>query len=373
MNESQNKPVTALAGILLICVIVAGLAGTIASVFTQESLRQYIESLTRRESIGRLSEVQPRTLPGTYEEALTRVKEQAMPSVAILRSKTTDSLAPERWISEQDAATSGVVVTSDGWILFSGDVAEDWKNPVTDAEVWIGGERYSVEHVLSDVLTNVVLVKVTGANLPAIAFGESSQMLAGQIVFSVMPSTTLATSVVRTDMPVASVVSAEQYATRWIVKDDVAPSFLVNGAGEMVAFTVDAFEAIPMDHLLPFIQSALRQKSVVYAGIGVTVVDISAVANLTEEAKMGETDGALVIGETSGVSAFVKNGPATTAGLKLYDVITAVNGVPVTHESSLALLLKSYAPGDQINLSVVRAGSEMEIPVTLGDYAKMLY
>lgn len=373
MSDQKHHHLFQISGLLLAVVLVAALAGTVASVFTQESLRQYVESLTRRESITRLSQVSPRALPGTYEEALSRVNEKASASVALVSKKTTDTTDAHRWLSEEQPAASGVVVTSDGWILVAESSLSNWKQAATEAEVWIAGKRYAIDQHVVDPLTGFALLKVTGANLPAIAFGDATQLVPGQILFALPhPSMVIPTNVVRTDAAGTLAVPAEVYATHWLVKDDVGMVVLVNPAGEMVAFGSDAFTAAPMQQISPFIQSVLREKSVVYAGLGVTVADSAGVLNLPLEAKMGKTDGALVVAPLAG-NTFAKESPAQKAGIQVSDLIISLNGTPVTHEMPLALLLKSYAPGDTVKLSVIRANNSLDMEVTLGDYANLIY
>lgn len=71
------------------------------------------------------------------------------------------------------------------------------------------------------------------------------------------------------------------------------------------------------------------------------------------------TDGALITAVDAGSAA-------ETAGLKVDDVITAVDGDKVDAEHTLRDRLVAYEPGDTIKLDVLRQGEKMTIEATLG-------
>jgi putative serine protease PepD len=57
--------------------------------------------------------------------------------------------------------------------------------------------------------------------------------------------------------------------------------------------------------------------------------------------------------------------PADIAGLKVGDVVTAVDGDKVDAKHTLAVRMVAYGPGDTLTLTVVRGGNTMQMPVTL--------
>jgi putative serine protease PepD len=58
--------------------------------------------------------------------------------------------------------------------------------------------------------------------------------------------------------------------------------------------------------------------------------------------------------------------PASNAGLKTGDVITAINGKPVTSTQQFIETVDNFAPNDTITLTVMRSGSTQSVKVTLG-------
>lgn len=67
------------------------------------------------------------------------------------------------------------------------------------------------------------------------------------------------------------------------------------------------------------------------------------------------------------VVAVEQGSPAATAGLQVGDVITGIDGEPVSADNPFVnQLLFDHKPGDKVTLSVDRNGSTTSIPVTLG-------
>ncbi|KQT01311.1 hypothetical protein ASG23_07010 [Cellulomonas sp. Leaf395] len=73
------------------------------------------------------------------------------------------------------------------------------------------------------------------------------------------------------------------------------------------------------------------------------------------------------LGSAGEVAGVLEGTPAAWSGLVAGDVITAVDGVPVTSSTSLSELLEAYSPGDTVTLTwtVGSSGASTSAPVTL--------
>ncbi|MEJ2207691.1 MAG: PDZ domain-containing protein [Anaerolineae bacterium] len=68
------------------------------------------------------------------------------------------------------------------------------------------------------------------------------------------------------------------------------------------------------------------------------------------------------------VTQVVSGTPADDAGLRVGDLITAVDRIPVDANHQLADVLAQYEPGDRVTLTVWHSGATDEILVTLGEH-----
>ncbi len=68
----------------------------------------------------------------------------------------------------------------------------------------------------------------------------------------------------------------------------------------------------------------------------------------------------------AGVVSVQSSGPAAKAGIRPGDVITAVDGTPVTDPGSLSTALVDHKPGDTVEVTVQRAGATRKVQVKLG-------
>ena len=77
--------------------------------------------------------------------------------------------------------------------------------------------------------------------------------------------------------------------------------------------------------------------------------------------KLGEpVEGALV-------AKVEPESPAEEAGIKVGDIITAVDGLEIDEDHPLRDLILEHEPGEKITLTLVRWGESREIKVTLGE------
>jgi len=67
------------------------------------------------------------------------------------------------------------------------------------------------------------------------------------------------------------------------------------------------------------------------------------------------------------VTTVVASGPASGAGLKQGDVITAIDGTAVKTEAALRKAIAAHNPGDDVKVTYTRDGAEKTVTVSLGD------
>ncbi|MGN6724004.1 MAG: S1C family serine protease [Marmoricola sp.] len=67
------------------------------------------------------------------------------------------------------------------------------------------------------------------------------------------------------------------------------------------------------------------------------------------------------------VDTLTAGGPAAQAGLKVGDVITAINGQPISDTIGLVVDIRTHLPGETVTLTVVRGGHTLKFKVKLGE------
>ncbi|MDD2858797.1 MAG: PDZ domain-containing protein, partial [Candidatus Nanopelagicales bacterium] len=65
------------------------------------------------------------------------------------------------------------------------------------------------------------------------------------------------------------------------------------------------------------------------------------------------------------VGSLTSGGAAEAAGLEVGDVITKVNGTTISDGTQLIVTVRSFAPGDRVQLTIIRDGSTLTLPVNL--------
>ena len=128
-----------------------------------------------------------------------------------------------------------------------------------------------------------------------------------------------------------------------------------NSPGESSAAASGSGFAIPVNLAKTIADEIISTGSVTHAYFGLRTVPIPPAA----AAQAGVPEGLYVQTVTPG-------GPAATAGLRMGDVITKINGQPATSTVQLQELTLTKKPGDTVQLEYSRGGQSATATVTLG-------
>jgi len=274
----------------------------------------------------------------------------------------------------QTATGSGVIISSDGYIVTNNHVVEN----ADDIEVTLNDNRTLTARVIgSDPSTDIALIKIDEEDLPAIPFGNSDSVVVGQWVLAVGNPFELMSTVT------AGIVSAKGRNINLLSQQSMAPieSFiqtdaavnpgnsggaLVNTRGELIGIntaiatptgTYAGYSfAVPVN-IVKKVVNDLRNYGVVQrAFLGVNIADVN--ASLADEKGLPVTRGVYIANVFEGSAA-------DDAGLETGDVITGINNDAVNSVAELQEKLSLYSPGDKINIIYYRDGSEYVKPVLL--------
>lgn len=319
---------------------------------------------------------------GTVADIVEKVSESV---VSIVTSTKATSYFGQSYSSS--AAGTGIIVTSDGYILTNKHVIEGATkiNVVLDD----GTTFENVEVAAVDPLNDVAFLKIGGVdNLKAATLGDSKTVSVGQQVIAIgnalgqyqnSVTSGIVSGTGRSLTATDSTGSMSEQLSDMIQTDAAINSGnsggpLVNAAGEVIGIntaTSSSAEnmgfAIPISSVKGMLKQLTESGKASRAYIGVYGVDIT--PEVAKEYNLPVSAGAYLYSSAK-YSPVIKDSPADKAGLQTKDIITAVNGAKVGVAGSLSSLIGEYKPGDIVQLTVVRDGKEIAVNVTLGAYTE---
>jgi S1-C subfamily serine protease len=313
------------------------------------------------------------------DDSFAVINSSARISPSVVKITTSSKTATDPFSGTQtDGVGSGIIYNANGWILTNDHVvtgADTLKVETKDGKTY-QGTVYGI-----DTLTDLAIVKVDATGLPAAALGSSDGLKVGQLVIAVgSPLGTYSFSVTSgiVSGKGRSIVVAGGSTISNLIQTDAAINPgnsggpLADANGNVVGINTAIADgssgigfAIPIDIAKPIMAQAVKGEQLARPWIGIRYEQID--PQVKQAQNLAVDNGALVINaDGSGSSAVQPNSPAETAGLKDGDIITAINGIVLDQEHPLNLLLVQFAPKDTVQLTVVRAGQTLTIPLTLG-------
>lgn len=269
---------------------------------------------------------------------------------------------------------SGVVVDSRGYILTNDHVAGG--NPDTITVIFYDGKQRPGKTIWADPAIDLAVVKVEGDTLDAAPLGVSGDLMVGQTVLAI--GTPLGLQFQHT--VTAGIVSALNRTVQ--VPTELGENFMEdliqtdasinpgNSGGPLVALDgtvvgintikVSSAEgigfAIPIDVAMPVVEHIRRDGTYTTPYLGVVGYDkeIACYYMKCEDLMAGIY-----------VADLDPRGPAAMAGVKAGDVITEIDGSPVTKMWEMRKAAYSHKVGEEMVLMIQRGAAAKEIRVTL--------
>jgi serine protease Do len=264
---------------------------------------------------------------------------------------------------------SGFIISPDGVILTNAHVVRDAKQ----VTVKLSDRReFSAKVLGSDTATDIAVLKIDATGLPVVKLGDSKAAQVGDYVLAIgapfgfeQSATQGIVSAKGRSLPGDSYVPFIQ--TDAAVNPGNSGGPLFDAAGRVIGINAQIYSrnggfqglafAIPIDVALHVKDEVIAHGHVDHARLGVTLQDLS--APLADSFGMKAPDGALVASVTKGSAA-------ASAGLKAGDVITAIDGKPVSTAGDVSTFVGNAQPGDRVALSIWRDKSSREMSVSLG-------
>jgi len=274
------------------------------------------------------------------------------------------------------ASGSGVIISADGYVVTNNHVIKN----ADKVEIALDNKQvYPATIIGTDPASDLALLKIEGENFPYVNYGNSDELKVGEWVLAVGNPFNLNSTVT------AGIVSAKARnigilqnrksnlpAVESFIQTDAAVNpgnsggALVNTRGELVGINTAIKSntgsyagysfAVPVNIVRKVVDDLLEFGTVQRAFIGVSISEID--SRIADKLGLDELNGVYVTGLTT-------DGAAKKAGIQIGDVITAINGQPISDFPELQEQVSRYRPGNQVVVTVNREGDMENIPVTL--------
>ena len=264
---------------------------------------------------------------------------------------------------------SGVIVSADGYIVTNNHVI----NRSDEIEVALNDRRmYTAKLIGTDPETDLALLKIDETDLPFLIFGDSEALRVGEWVLAVgnpfnLTSTVTAGIVSAKARHLGFTESRSKISIESFIQTDAAVNpgnsggALVNTLGELIGINSVIYTrtgdfsgysfAIPTS-IVQKVIGDLKEFGLVQRAL--LDVDFKGV----DDKSTKENEELTIVNVT-------ENGGAAASGIKVGDVVTAINNVNVNSFAEFQEQISKYRPNDQVNITVIRDKKTQHFVVTL--------
>ncbi len=266
---------------------------------------------------------------------------------------------------------SGVIISSDGYIVTNYHVVED-----ADIIECISEDRreYNAEVIGFDRSTDIALLKIEANSLDFLQFGDSDALNVGEWVLAIGNPFKLQSSVT------AGIVSAKarninifnRQGIESFIQTDAAINpgnsggALINTNGYLVGINTailtysgkyEGFSfAIPSSIVSKVVKDIKQYGAVQRAWLGVSVVDIN--FDMAQSKGLDFVGGAMI-------DLVEKESAAKKAGLRSEDVIVSINGKQTSSVSQFLEIISQFRPGDSVVVDYYRGNKSYSATAVL--------
>jgi len=365
-----------------------GIVVAVGAVLGATSMWAYLKqptSINTNQLTSRVASKDDGNLVATDEEGVVaNVAEKVSPAVVSITTNTT--VSSFFGTSSQEAAGSGIIVTTDGYILTN-------KHVISGANsihvVTADGTTYSdVQVVGTDPLNDVAYLKLKDAKgLTTATLGDSSTTRVGQVVIAIGNSlgqyqNTVTSGIISGKGRPVSASSdggqANAESLTDLIQTDAAINPgnsggpLLNRSGQVIGINTAVAAnaqgigfAIPINATKGTLKSIAAGKGAQRSYLGLNYVPIT--ADAAKRYGLSVKQGAYIIA-TDDSNPIQAGSPAEKAGMRAKDIITKINGLQVGLQGGVSSLIGEYMPGDTVDITLLRDGKETTTRVTLAAY-----
>ena len=272
------------------------------------------------------------------------------------------------------ASGSGFIISEDGYVLTNHHVIEGSSGITVSM---YDGTTYDATLIGSDESNDIAVLKIEAEGLVPVVLGSSDDLNVGDTVVAIgnplgeltFSLTVGAVSAKDREVTLSSSVTMDLIQTDCAINSGNSGGALFNLYGEVIGITNAKYSsnasgeasidnigfAIPVNDVMPIVESVIEKGYLSTPYIGVSVSDVSAEAQ------------AYGIPAGAAIREVVADSPAAEAGIQSGDVITNFNGVEITGSTDLGDAVDTCQVGDTVQVAVYRQGASVELTLTVGE------
>lgn len=314
-----------------------------------------------------------------YSETGIAVAQKVLPSVVGIKVEySVSSIFYKNMSNTATAEGSGIIISEDGYILTNNHIVNTSSNS-TYYEVGKANKvivtlyndetEYEGTIVGTDEQTDLAVIKIDKTDLAAATLGNSDNVQVGEFAMAIGNPLGMQSSVSSGMISAVNRKVTTDGNTYTLIQTDTAINSgnsggaLVNSKGEVIGINTLKMSgsgiegmgfAIPINSAKPIYEQLIQYNKVKRPYIGISGRDLD-----EKTAKANN----LVVGIY--ILSIDEFSAAEKAGLKIGDVITAIDGKNITKMDELNEVKNTHNIGDEIKLKIYRNGSEKEISVIL--------
>lgn len=270
------------------------------------------------------------------------------------------------------ASGSGVILSSDGYIVTNNHVVEDAEK----IEVTLNDNRsYDGKIIGTDEGTDLALIKIDEKNLPTLTFANSDSVKIGEWVLAVGNPFNLTSTVT------AGIISAKARNLNILGKNSSIESFLQTDAAVNPGNSGGAL--VNTDGELVGINAAIASTTGSYAGYSFAipsnivkkVVDDFKKYGIVQRGYLGITfdeidskyakDNGLKLVKGIYVTSVAEGSAAQDALMQKGDIITKIGTSDIGSGAELLEAIVIHSPGDKVSVTLYRGETEKQVTVTM--------
>lgn len=260
---------------------------------------------------------------------------------------------------------SGVIFRSDGHVLTNFHLVDG----ATSIELSCSdGTSHPARQTGADPESDLAVLSMDDANMEPAVLGSALALKVGQTAIVVgaptgpQGSPSVSAGVIAGIGEVVEMAGRSLYdmiSTDALIGHRASGGPLVDRSGAVVGITTrvaggDHGHVIPIDHARRVAEKLLADGRVTYPWLGVSGTDLD-----PWTAKEYGVGAGTLIRRVSPKS------PAEKSGLRVQDVVTAIENRPIATLNDLMMLVRRHEPGDRVELTVVRSGIKQTLKVRL--------